>query len=87
MGGATDSGLKGALLKMAGFKGEPAEDLEVQAFVAFKPKCGHAVAVAVIRPEYASDAGVFVVESEKSGLIVEIRSVKWARANLNICSC
>ena len=69
------------------FKGQPEETLQEYAYITFKPKCGHAVGAHVIDVEGAEAAAKFVAESQGGGLIVEIRSVKWARKNLNICSC
>ena len=72
---------------MNGFKGQPEEFLPDHAYIAFRPKCGHPVAACVITAGRAEAAAKFVSESEGGGLIVEIRSVKWAQRNLNVCDC
>ena len=70
-----------------GFKGQPKEYVPSHMFVAFKPKCGHAVGGHVITVRDRKSLSDFATEAEDAGLIVEIRSVKWAQENLNICEC
>lgn len=69
------------------FKGQPEETLEYHAWVAFKPKCGHAVAMAVINADYATAGTEAVTEWLARGWVVEIRSAKWVRKHLNFCNC
>ncbi len=72
---------------MNGFKGQPEEAVQNQAFVVFKPKCGHCVGASVISADHAKNCLEFVLENEKAGFAVEIRSVDWAREHLHFCRC
>ncbi len=72
---------------MPAFEGQPKEAVEAQAYVGFRPACGHAVAAAVIDATDIEDTVEFLREMKASGLAVEIRTVKWARENLKCCDC
>ena len=57
------------------------------AYVAFKKACGHMVAAAVDKPEYAKENAKEVSNWIRSGLRIERVTVERVRTELHGCDC
>lgn len=61
-------------------------EAQVFSYVGIKP-CGHVVAAAVDRPEYAKDNAVEIASWIRDGLTVERWTVERVRTELKFCNC